>query len=166
MKWFNNPQTLEELKKQYKSLAMIYHPDRGGNTADMQEINSEYDILFPRFKNAHTSAEGKTYTSTQETTETPDMFKKIIETLIKYVDLNIEICGTWLWITGNTREHKELIKGLGFRFSKNKTAWYLTLVPFKKRSRKNYSLDDIREMYGSQKVNINNSELKIAPVRS
>lgn len=35
MKWFNNPETLEDLKKQYKKLAFQNHPDRGGKTSDM-----------------------------------------------------------------------------------------------------------------------------------
>lgn len=43
MKWFNNPETLEDLKKQYKKLVFKHHPDKGGKTADMQEINAEYD---------------------------------------------------------------------------------------------------------------------------
>ena len=43
MKWFQNPKTLEELKKQYKRLAMQHHPDIGGNVRDMQEINAEYN---------------------------------------------------------------------------------------------------------------------------
>ena len=47
MKWFNPvPKTLEELKRQYRTLAMKHHPDCGGNTADMQSINAEYDTLF------------------------------------------------------------------------------------------------------------------------
>lgn len=50
MKWFSNPQTLEELKQQYKKLALKHHPDLGGNTADMQGINNEYDILFAKLK--------------------------------------------------------------------------------------------------------------------
>lgn len=53
MKRFNHPQTLEELKKQYKQLAVKHHPDKGGNTADMQEINAEYDRLFELLKNTH-----------------------------------------------------------------------------------------------------------------
>lgn len=50
MKWFNNPETLEDLKKQYKKLAFQNHPDRGGKTSDMQEINAEYEVLFSRLK--------------------------------------------------------------------------------------------------------------------
>lgn len=46
MKWFNNPETLEDLKKQYKKLAFQNHPDRGGKTSDMQEINAEYEAWY------------------------------------------------------------------------------------------------------------------------
>lgn len=41
MKWFSNPQTLEQLKKQYKKLAIQHHPDVGGSVTNMQEINAE-----------------------------------------------------------------------------------------------------------------------------
>ena len=44
MSWFSKVKTLEDLKKEYKKLAMQYHPDRpGGDTAKMQQINGEYD---------------------------------------------------------------------------------------------------------------------------
>jgi curved DNA-binding protein CbpA len=52
-KYFNNPQTLEELKKQYRELAMKHHPDKGGNTATMQEVKNEYDHLFEILKDIH-----------------------------------------------------------------------------------------------------------------
>jgi curved DNA-binding protein CbpA len=42
MKWFNDCQTLEEVKAQYKKLAKQYHPDLGGDTSTMQQINTEY----------------------------------------------------------------------------------------------------------------------------
>ena len=102
MKWFNNPQTLEELKKQYKQLVFKHHPDKGGKTSDMQEINAEYDSLFARLKNVHKSADGKTYTAREETKETPEAFREILEKLSHLDGIEIEICGSWLWITGNT----------------------------------------------------------------
>lgn len=45
-KYFENINTLEELRKQYKELLKLRHPDNGGNVSEMQEINAEYDRLF------------------------------------------------------------------------------------------------------------------------
>ena len=75
---------------------------------DMQEINNEYDLLFSRLKNTHKTVDGKTYTASKETTETPEEFRTIINALINLHGINIEICGKWLWITGNTKPHKVL----------------------------------------------------------
>lgn len=74
MKWFNNPETLEDLKKQYKRLAFQNHPDRGGKTSDMQEINAEYEDLFSRLKDVHKNAQGEFYTARTATTETATEF--------------------------------------------------------------------------------------------
>lgn len=35
--YFENVKTLDELKKQYRRLAMKYHPDMGGSTEAMQD---------------------------------------------------------------------------------------------------------------------------------
>ena len=112
MKWFTNPKTLEELKKQYKQFAMQYHPDKGGNLKDMQEINAEYDELFKRLKNVHATTDGKYYN--QETNENQNEFKNIIDKLIN-LNINIEICGSWVWVTGNTYSYRNILKGLKFR---------------------------------------------------
>ncbi len=37
--------SLEEVKKKYRELTLILHPDRGGNTKAMQNLNSMYEIL-------------------------------------------------------------------------------------------------------------------------
>lgn len=163
MKWFTNPQTLEELKKQYKQLALKHHPDLGGNTADMQEINNEYDKLFETLKNTHKTVDGKTYTAQTETTETAAEFRDIINQLINLEGINIELCGSWLWITGNTKEHKEVLKSLHFRWSKSKCAWYYHTEDYKKSSKKSYSLDEIRDLYGSETIK-SEPKLKLAIV--
>ena len=152
MKWFKNPGTLEELKNQYKKLAMKHHPDKGGNTADMQEINNEYDLLFARLKNVHSTVDGKTYTASTETTESPEEFRNIINVLINLAGINIEICGKWLWITGNTKPHKEILKSLKFRWSKSKSAWYYHTADYAKVGKKTFTLNEIRALYGSEVV--------------
>ena len=49
--YFDNPKTLEELRRQYKELLKKYHPDNAnGSTHATQEINAEYDALFKQFK--------------------------------------------------------------------------------------------------------------------
>ena len=47
MKHFNNIASLADLKRQYRVLAIAHHPDKGGSTQVMQEINAEFEKLFP-----------------------------------------------------------------------------------------------------------------------
>ena len=78
MKYFANIKTLDELKAQYRRLAMQYHPDRGGSTEIMQQINAEYERLHERLKAQH-NAEADEY---HQTPETAAEFIDIINALI------------------------------------------------------------------------------------
>ena len=143
------PETLEELKSMYRQLAMTHHPDRGGNSETMKVINAEYDELFPKLKNVHKNKEGEKYTAQRETTETADHFKTLIDELMKMDDIVIEIIGCFVWVTGSTKPHKDKLKALKFQWHTKKIAWYLKPENYKKRSRKEYALDEIRQMYGT-----------------
>lgn len=46
MKYFTTAKTLDEAKTLYKKLALENHPDKGGDTLVMQEINAEFDEVF------------------------------------------------------------------------------------------------------------------------
>lgn len=66
MKHFINVTSLEDLKKQYRKLALANHPDKGGNTEVMQEINVEFDVLFKIWQSKPTT-EKKEEPTTRET---------------------------------------------------------------------------------------------------
>lgn len=61
---FKNVSSLDDLKQQYRKLAMQHHPDAGGNTEVMKEVNGEYDVLFPVWQKRHNQ------TAAVENTET------------------------------------------------------------------------------------------------
>ena len=103
MKYFVNCKTLDELKREYRRLASIHHPDVGGDTDTMQDINAEYDELHEVLKKAHNQQADEFH----QTTETAEEFREIIEKLLRMHGLEVELCGSWLWIGGNTREHKD-----------------------------------------------------------
>ena len=97
MKWFKGVKTIEELRKMYRELLKEHHPDNGGNVSDMQEINSEYDVLFKRisasFKEEKTS-DNQSYTYDKD--EENKAFKEVINRIIN-INADIEIIGLWVW---------------------------------------------------------------------
>jgi len=155
------PETLEELKKQYRELALKHHPDCGGDDETMKAINCEYDILFPKLKNVHKTKEGTTYTTKQDSTETVNHFKDLINELMRMDDIIIEIIGCFVWVTGNTKPQKEKLKKLKFRWHNKKTAWYLKLEDYHRQSRKDYDLDEIRAMYGTSGTMHSSGSIKL-----
>lgn len=68
MKYFTNCKNLEELKKEFRRLAMIHHPDRGGGGEAMKAINNEYDIMFPVLKLKHNQTAAEPTHETAEST--------------------------------------------------------------------------------------------------
>lgn len=152
MKYFTAT-TLDELKAQYRRLAMKYHPDCGGDEETMKAINNEHDELFEVLKRSHNKkAEEDTTGKTHATTETPEEFRTIIEFLLKLGEgVVVELCGSWLWISGETKPHKEALKSVGCKWSSNKKAWYWHHkedgVGWTRRKN---SMAYIRNKYGSQ----------------
>ena len=149
-KFFNPvPDTLEELKKQYRELAHKHHPDNGDDAEVMKIINNEYSALFPRLKDTHQTKDGTTYTTKEPNTETAEQFIDLINVLMQMDGIIIEVIGCFVWVSGETKPYKEALKELNFRWHTKKFCWYLAPEDYRKRSRKDYSLDEIRNMYGT-----------------
>jgi len=148
---------LKELKSIMRKLSKLVHPDLGGDTEQMQYLNEIYNKALENFIYF-------TSTGTAEETEININVEKIIRDLLHLEDIEIEICGSWIWVKGETKQHKETLKKSGFRWSKNKKEWYnnqLDPNKDKKRFRGTSSKDEIIAKYGATKI-ATNQQTKIA----
>lgn len=150
MKWFTGIKTAEQAKQRYHELVKMYHPDNGGSGIEIKEIISEFKIIWERVKNLHYSEE-KHGTYEKETDETADDFIDIINALLRFEGIVIEICGSWIWLSGNTYPVKDELKMLGCRWSKGKKKWYFTHDEWKP-SLFHKSMGEIRSTYGSKVI--------------
>lgn len=143
--FFSECGSLEEVKKKYKELAMKHHPDKGGDTATMQQINAEYAAII---KNPHFECKPQTEAETADSLKYPE----IINQVIFMEGLIIEIIGNWLWLSGNTYPYRVQLKQIGFYFAPKKTMWYYRPSDYKSANHKPIDIDEIRAKYGSTQI--------------
>lgn len=147
MKYFRNVKTLEELRKEYKKLLKQYHPDNGGSEEATKEINLEYEKLFEMLKNNTSNQKEKE----QYNKEMDAAFRDILNQVID-LNINIEIIGSWIWVSGDTYSVKETLKRLGFNWINKRKMWAWHQEEYTKRRNSNKSLDELRSYYGSELV--------------
>jgi hypothetical protein len=145
----NENETIDSLKKQYRKLAFKHHPDCGGTVEAMQEVNAEYEKAIK----AVGEIQHKNYTIDYP-------FIDLIDKLIKLhmQGINIEICGWFVYISGNTKDYKDTLRALGLHWNSTKLAWYFKPDWYQKQGNDIWSMDRIRASFGSQTVNNNTNE--------
>ena len=152
--YFENCFTMAELKAEYRRLAMANHPDRGGDAEVMKAINNAYEAAFKRIESAQPCRQSDNTTEGKKNaSEAPSAFIAIIDKLIKLDGLNVELCGEWLWISGNTKPHKDELKAAGCFWAAQKNMWYWRPFWAAHHGKSSKSMSDIRAKYGSQTFN-------------
>lgn len=156
MRYFTNCKTAEELRKEYHKQCKSLHPDNGGSAEEFKTMKAEFEKAWETVGNIFTNAEGQTYE--KKTTMSAAAFEGIVENLIHWTDCTIEIIGSWLWVSGNTYNHRKELKELKFGFSNNKKAWYFHEGEYHKKSKKSLTMAEIRERFGSEEVKTERQE--------
>lgn len=144
----NEVSDAKSLRKQYYKLAKEYHPDKGGSKEQMQALNLEYERLLNKINNNQelTEDEKEVENSINE------VFKDIINQIIQYDNIQIEIIGTWIWVSGNTYAIKEILKECDFKFAPAKKMWFWHTGEYSKRRSSEMDIEEIRIKYGSDIV--------------
>lgn len=146
--------TLDSLKKQYYQLAKRYHPDVGGDNETFKAVGAEYEAIQKLL------LKGNNFTSQNVSNEQniSDAFKAIIDRIIHIPGINIEIIGSWIWVSGNTYPVKEELKNAGFKFQGAKKMWFWHAGDYTRRGKGEISIEEIRANYGSQNITSQDSK--------
>jgi hypothetical protein len=160
--YFANVKTMKELKEAYKALAAIHHPDRGGDTVTMGKINAEYDQKVKELAKGeapakHTTTAADGMTDEEIAAAIAAEFKATLDALMK-LDLEgvkVELIGSWLWVSGNTKPIKDELKALKFRWCPKKTGqpwtWHDSYTLYIS-SKGRMSKADIEDKYGVEEL--------------
>ncbi|MGL4927739.1 MAG: DnaJ domain-containing protein [Plesiomonas shigelloides] len=139
--------TEKHIKATYKKLALKYHPDRNPLGAElMKAINAAFEMLINNIDNLskyQASEPEACYNYGEE-------LEAVLNTLNQLNGIIFEVIGNWVWISGETKTHKEALKELRCKWASKKKQWYYR--PEEHRSRRNskeHSIDEIRAKYGS-----------------
>lgn len=146
---FESLNTVIEIKKEYRKLCSIHHPDKGGDTAMMQEVNAQYHEALQNIDGSITKdKDGNSHTYTYQHDIEEEIINKINELLaLNLTNIEIALIGTWIWVTGETKACKEQLKAAKCKWHSKRKCWFFST---QKKSRYNSkaSLNDIANTYG------------------
>lgn len=144
--FFQGAHSTEEVKKMYRNLVQIHHPDHGGDEETFKQLNAEYAFLMAHFIRSERPNQTEEFYSSME--EVNEVLRVIIEKLVKIPKIRIEVCGLWVWVDGDTKPVKEELKALKLHWAHKKEKWYFAGVP--SSAHRPVSMDSIRSRYGSK----------------
>lgn len=142
--YFTNCRSIDEVEKtKEKMYAMFGLNSVSKDGFPRKAVDEEYRQIRKYFESMERSK-----SSAKEELVLDDVLAKIREW-----DCEAEICGQWLWLSGrNIYSRFNDLKALGFRYAKNKKAWYWRPEGAKSSNQEPMPMEFIREKYGSDKV--------------
>ena len=135
---FRGIEGINEAKKIYKQLAKKLHPDVGGSDELFKMLNSIYTNIL----------ENGIYFSNEFKFDLE--IEKIISQILHYENLIIEVVGSWIWLSGETKEIKDKLKELNFKWASKKKMWFYGEMEGRNPNEK--SMEDIKSKYGCETV--------------
>ena len=137
---------IDSLKKSYFKLAKVYHPDAGGTKEQFQKLQKEYEGLFKTIM----SGSNLSANDIANEIELDENLRSAVDAIIGIPQLNVELIGKWIWVSGNTYPIRNELKNAGFMFAPVKKMWYYKGIESAGRGK--LTIDEIRKKYGSQAI--------------
>jgi len=142
----------EEIRLNYKRMMMKHHPDRQGNEEIAKLINVAYEFLT-KMQYDGSSEQAIDENNDEFITRTDDDELNVILSMVTGLEgLVVELVGTWIWVSGNTFPHKEILKNLDFKWASKKKVWSWHKETDKCRSYTDLTFEQVKIKHGAKKV--------------
>lgn len=139
--------TLDMCKDAYRKACKKYHPGiNPAGTEMMKALNLAWECLQKLDWNRQVN------NVENVDINYGDELNKFINTIITLEGIMIEVCGAWVWLSGNTKPYKDIIKAAGASWASKKSMWYFRPKEWKKSNHSEWEMEKIRAKFGSQGV--------------
>lgn len=155
MPYFATCATPDEARAEYRRLAKRNHPDTGGDNETMKAINLAYEDILKRFDGREfirrqPAEDGRT---TWQYHYNEKLEREIMEAIGRVTKaiaesnraIDCTIVGSWLWVTGDTRPARGLLKSAGLWWNAKRKAWNWHPRGWNSRYNDHMTLEDILE---------------------
>ena len=147
--------TVEEIKIEYKRLARLHHPDLGGDLETMKALNNAYEAALKSCNGQKSSgSDGRQHTYRYDQIIENEIVEFIYAFLALETGLNADLIGVWVWITGDTKPHREELKALGCRWNPSRACWYFRPTSCAGSYGRGGSLEELAFKYGCVNVSV------------
>lgn len=152
--YFSKCETPAGIKSLYRKLAMENHPDHGGSTRIMQDINAAYHaalkgldgIKVGTYKNGNDRRYKYNYKTENSVIE---KYAEILRAKLP-ARITVEIVGIYIWVSNTKFADRDELKSLKMIWHGKRMQWYWKPAGYVTRYNPKLSNDDLRTIYGSR----------------
>jgi hypothetical protein len=158
--YFKSCTTKQQAKKTFRELAQLNHPDKFPQSEKAEQekimvsIIAEYEKVIKILPSEKTDNNQQAEQTEEEIKQAISAEMKEILDNISHMPIDIEIIGTWIWVSGNTFPYKSYLTAYNFSWCPTKKMYQWHKESDKSRYHgKVQDIEKIRFNYGSTKVN-------------
>jgi DnaJ-domain-containing protein 1 len=108
------------IRNAYRKACIKYRPSKNQAGPEMMKaVNTAYRVLK---ESAYNGSEHPI--QEQVNKDFGDRLNDALNAVIGLDGVTIAVRGAWVWLYGNTKEHKATIKAAGYRWANDKSGWY------------------------------------------
>jgi hypothetical protein len=140
-----------DIKSAYKAFVRKYHPDVNPDGLELMKLgNLAWEVIMQNLD--YIDREWAKVNGEKPEASIPEEIAEMFAKIRHFPNITAELCGIWIWVSGDTKPLAKEFKRLGFRWAFKKRMWSWHPSCYIKIGRSEWSMSEIRSTWGSQEL--------------